>query len=215
MLVVGIAPPLREELLDPAPTSHVYVPFGRQYRAGMHLQARLSPGLDSAAMVDTLRREIRATEPGLPVLALMPMQSFHDRSLELWALKTGGQLFVSLGLLALTLAVVGVYGLKSYVVSHRTREIGIRMALGASASDVLRLILADGVRLALAGLAIGIPLAVLLSLAFTKVFVEIGGIDLLVIGIATTVLGTSAIAASAIPAWRAARIVPLKALRTE
>jgi len=121
----------------------------------------------------------------------------------------------SLGLLALTLAVVGVYGVKSYVVSQRTREIAIRMALGASASDVLRLILNDGLRLAGAGLALGVPLAGLLSLAFTKVFVEIGGIDLLVIGVATTVLGASAIAASAIPAWRAARIVPLKALRTE
>jgi ABC-type antimicrobial peptide transport system permease subunit len=113
------------------------------------------------------------------------------------------------------LAIVGVYGVKSYVVALRTREIGIRMALGASARDVLRLILRDGVFLTGTGVAIGLPLAVLVSLAFTKVFVEIGGLDATVISIATIALAAAATVASAIPARRATKVQPLQALQTE
>jgi cell division protein FtsX len=213
MQVVGIAPPMREELLDRAPVSHIYVPFGRNYRSAMHVHARLAPGADEPASLGLLRQAIRDVDPRLPILAVTPMQDFHDRSLELWALTTGGRLFATLGLLALTLAVVGVYGVKAYMASQRRREIGIRMALGASRQDVLRLLFRDGVTLTAAGVLVGVPLAVVVSLAFASVFVEVGGIDPMVIGAATAVLGAAALAASAVPAWRAARAEPLSALR--
>ena len=215
MQVVGIAPPLRDGLLDRGPQSHLYVPFGRNYRAGMHVHVRVAPGTDEIAAVDALRREIRAASPQVPVLALSTMQAFHDGGLELWALKAGGRLFTGLGLLAALLAVVGVYGVKSYIVSQRTREIGIRMALGASARDVLRLVLRDGAFLTIAGVAIGVPLAAFISYAFTKVFVEIGGFDPVVVGVSTVLLASAATVAGAVPARRAARIAPLTALRTE
>jgi ABC-type antimicrobial peptide transport system permease subunit len=156
---------------------------------------------------------VRSTEAGLPVLALSTMQAFHDNGLELWALRTGAQLFTALGGLALLLAVVGVYGVKSYVVAQRTREIGIRMALGASARDVLSLVLRDGFFLTGTGLAIGVPLAVLVSILFTKVFVDIGGFDGLVVSVATVILGIAATVASAVPARRATRVQPLRALQ--
>jgi predicted permease len=213
MQVVGIAPPIKEELLDRAPVPHVYVPFGRNYQAGMHLEVRLQAGSDDMRGIDALRAAIRATDPGLPVLALSTMQAFHDKGLELWALKTGAQVFTALGLLALLLAVVGVYGVKSYVVAQRTREIGIRMALGASPRDVVRLVLRDGFFLTGTGLAIGVPLAVLVSILLTKVFVDIGGFDGLVVSAATIVLGAAATIASAIPARRATRVQPLRALQ--
>jgi ABC-type antimicrobial peptide transport system permease subunit len=143
------------------------------------------------------------------------MKGFHSRSLELWGLQAGAQLFATLGGLALLLAVVGVYGVKSYVVSQRTREIGIRMALGATARDVLGLVLRQGLFLTFAGLAIGVPLAALVSMALAKVFVRIGGFDIAVVAGATLVLALASIAASAIPARRAARVVPLRALRAE
>jgi predicted permease len=215
MQVVGIAPPLRDGLLDPGPQSHLYVPFGRNYRAGMHVHVRVVPGTGEIAALDALRREIRAADPQLPVLALSTMQGFHNSSLELWALKAGGRLFTGLGVLAALLAVVGVYGVKSYIVSQRTREIGIRMALGASARDVLRLVMRDGAFLTVAGVAVGVPLAAFISYAFTKVFVEIGGFDPVVVGASTVLLALAATVASAVPARRAARIAPLTALRTD
>jgi predicted permease len=215
MQVVGIAPPLRDGLLDRGPQSHLYVPFGRNYRAGMHVHVRAIPGSDEAAALDALRREIRGVDPKLPVLALSTMQAFHDNGLELWALKAGGRLFTALGLLAALLAVIGVYGVKSYVVSQRTREIGIRMALGASPGDVLQLVLRDGAYLTGVGVAVGVPLAAFISYAFTKVFVELGGFDPVVVGMSTLLLALSATAASALPARRAAHVAPLVALRTE
>jgi predicted permease len=215
MQIVGIAPPIREELLDRAPVPHVYVPFGRHYRAGMHVEVRLAPGADALASVDVLRGAIRAIDPRLPVLALSTMQAFHDKGLELWALATGARLFAALGALALLLAVVGVYGVKSYVVAQRTREIGIRMALGASARDVMGLVLRDGFFLTGAGLAIGLPLAVLASMALATVFVDIGGIDPIVVSIATFVLAVAATVAGAVPARRASRVEPLRALQAD
>ncbi len=213
MQIVGIAPPLIEELLDRAPVPHVYVPFGRQYRAGMHLEVRLEPGASELASIEALRAAIRATEPRLPVLTLSTMQAFHDKGLELWALKTGAQLFTALGGLALLLAVVGVYGVKSYIVSQRTREIGIRMALGASARDVVRLVLRDGFFLTGAGVALGVPLAILVSFALAAVFVDVGGFDGLVVSVATIVLAVAATIASAVPARRASQVEPLRALQ--
>ena len=220
--IVGIAPPMRAELLERAPSSHVYVPFGRNYGAGMHLHVKLSAAspqpataAEEIAGVDTLRRTIRAVDERLPVLALSTMQAFHDKGLELFALKTGAQLFTALGVLALLLAVVGVYGVKSYVVAQRTREIGIRMALGATARDVLRLVLRDGLFLTGTGVALGLPLAILVSILFRSVFVEIGGFDSLVLGVATIVLAGAAMVASIVPARRATKIQPLEALQEE
>jgi predicted permease len=215
MQIVGIAPPLREERLDRAPVPHVFVPFGHNYRAAMYVHVRMTTGSDVLASIETLRREIRAVDPRVPVMAVSTMQAFHDQSLELWGLKTGARLFAMLGALALLLAVVGVYGVKSYVVSQRTREIGIRMALGASPRDVLGLVLRDGMYLTGIGVVIGLPLAVLVSIAFTKVFVDIGGFDPGVITLATVVLAVAATAASAVPARRATKVQPLEALQSE
>jgi predicted permease len=215
MQIVGIAPPMRQELLDRGPVSHLYLPLGRNHNARLYVHARSAPGVSDETALDELRRAIAAADPRLPVLQLSTMEGFHSRSLELWALEAGAGAFMALGGLALLLAVVGVYGVKSYIVSQRTREIGIRMALGATASDVLALVLRQGLFLTGVGIAIGLPLAVLVSLALATVFVDVGGFDLTVVSVATVILSLASIAASAIPAQRASKVVPLRALRTE
>ncbi|MDQ3171953.1 MAG: ABC transporter permease, partial [Acidobacteriota bacterium] len=215
MQIVGVAPEMRVELLTVSPSSHLYMPLGREFRENLFVQVRLSPGIDDVAGLDVTRRALREADPGMPVLSLMTMHAFHDKGIELWALRTGAKLFTLLGGVALLLAVVGVYGVKSYVVSQRTREIGIRMALGADAGAVLRLMLRDGMILTLAGVLIGVPLAVAVSMLMASVFVGLGGFDATVVSVATIVLGSAATIATVIPSRRAARIEPLRALRAE
>ncbi len=213
--IVGIAPPIREEMTARAPEPHFYVPFGRFYRANMHIHARIGRTGDEGRILADIRREIRRVDERLPVVELTTMSAFHKKSLELWLVEAGGKMFTTIGCLALTLAVVGVYGVKSYVVSQRTREIGIRMALGADGRDVLYLVLRDGLRLTLAGLAIGLPLAGLIGLALSKVLSEVIPFDPVVFTAAPVILGTAALLASFIPARRAAHVTPLQALRRE
>lgn len=215
MQVIGVAPPMRSELLQPGPVAHMYVPYGRHFRAGMFLYARVAPGVDDITAVESVRQALTAADPALPVLTLATAKALHEKGLELWMLRTGARVFTGLGAIALVLAVVGVYGVKSYIVSLRTREIGIRMALGATTRDVLRQMLGDGMLLTAAGVAVGMPLAALVSMAMSSVFVDIGGFDALVVFTVTAVLVVAATIATAIPSRRAARIEPLTALRAD
>ncbi len=215
MEIVGIAPPLRDTLFDREPVPHLYVPSGRHYRSGMHVHARLATANAEADVLGAIRRELTALDARFPLLDLMPMRRFHDRSLELWVVRAGGNIVTSLGLLALLLAVIGVYGVKSYVVSQRTREIGIRMAVGARPRDVLWLVLRDGLRLTLAGLAVGTPLAVIAGLGLSRLLYEVSPLDPIVFIAAPFTLAAAALLAAWLPARRAARVAPVTALRTE
>ena len=215
MEVVGIAPPIREELLDFTPVGHVYVPFGHNFRSDMFVQGRVSPGADDRAALDQIRSTIREINPRVPVLASATMQAFHDDSLELWALRTTSATFTALGVIALIIASIGVYGVRAFIVAQRTREIGIRMALGANAREVLMLVLKDGAFLTFGGLAIGLPLALLASVALRAVFVDVGGVDIVVIAVASIALAAAVTLAGAVPARRATKVEALTALRTE
>jgi hypothetical protein len=213
--IVGIAPPLRDALFDRGPVPHLYVPFGRHYRASMHVHVRAAGSAAEADLLAAIRRELASIDSRLPVLDLLPMRRFHDRSLELWAVRAGGRSVISLGMLALVLAVVGVYGVKSYVVSQRTREIGIRMALGAAPADVLWLVLREGITLTGAGIAAGLPLAGLIGLASSRLLYDVSPLDPLVFALGPLALAAAAVFAAWLPARRATRLTPVTALRVD
>ncbi len=214
-LVVGLAPPIREEVVDPGPTEHFYVPAGRHPRGEMHLTVRAArPGAD-AAILQSVRRELRIADPQLPVLALKTMRAFHEASLGLWMLRAGGYMFTLLGALALVLAVVGVYGVRAYVVAQRTREIGIRMALGADAARVRWLVLREGLLVTTAGVLLGLPLSLLAAHAMVSIMNRIGGFDPIVFTIAPLLLAATALIASYLPARRATTVTPMTALRID
>ena len=215
MQVVGVAPTMREELMDQGEDAHVYVPYGTNYRPAMNLHVRAASADPGALppLVDAVRRELLAIDSRLPILDLMTFQRFHDNSLELWAIRTGGRMLVLFGTLALGLAVAGVYGVKSYLVSRRTREIGIRMALGAAPGSVMAMIMKESAGLTLAGLAVGLPIALLLGKVLSSILYDVSGFDPLVFVVAPIVLAAASMFASYLPARRATRVNPLSALR--
>jgi predicted permease len=217
MLIVGVAPTMKEELMSKGAVPHVYVPYGRNFRSGMNLHVRTAHGDDvsMAAMLDTLRREFRAADARLPVLELTTFRRFHENSLELWALNTAGRMFMLFGLLALGLAVAGVYGVRSYLVSRRTSEFGIRMALGARPGDLTRLVMRESTGLTLAGLACGLPLAFGAGKLLAAVIYDVSPFDPFVFIVAPLTLAGAAMVASYIPARKAGRVDPLSALRTQ
>ena len=215
MEIVGIAAPIRDNLFDREGGPAVYEPWGRTYRGNMFLHVRAAQGGVEASLLDAIRREMRTYDPKLPVLQATTMHAFHERSIELWAVQAGGRLFVIFGLLALLLAVVGLYGVKSYIVSQRTREIGIRMALGARPADVLAMMLKEGAVLAAAGVALGLPLAALLGFTLSSLLYDVKPLDPVVFTTAPGVLALAALVATWLPARRATRVTPLTALRSE
>jgi len=146
---------------------------------------------------------------------LKTMQQFHDRGLVLWMIRTAGRVLMGLGVLALLLAAIGIYGVKSYVVSQRTREIGIRIALGARPRAIGLMLFRDGARTTLLGLAIGFPLALLLGRALSVAIFEVSAFDPIALTVAPSVLAAAAALATYLPARRGMGVAPLEALRAE
>ncbi len=215
--VVGVVPGLRHDLFDKAPVAHVYLPFGGQFRSGMNVHLRLAstaPGAE-AAVLQTVRREIRAVDERLPVLGLQTMEHFRDSSVMYWVVKAGAWLFAVFGLVAVFLAVVGLYAVKAYVVARRTREIGIRIALGSTPGNVLWLVLKEGLVLTGAGLLVGLWIAAGIGLLVGSALYEVSAFDPVVFAVAPLLLAAASLAACYLPARRATRIQPTVALRME
>ncbi len=217
MEVVGVVPGLRHDLFDKAPVAHIYTPFGRQFRSGMnvHLRAAGSGPAAETAVLQAARREIRAADERLPVLGLKTMEQFRDGSVFYWIVKAGAWLFAIFGAVAVFLAVIGLYAVKAYVVARRTREIGIRMALGSSPRDVLVMVLKEGMALTAAGLFLGFWMAFGIGRLVGSLLYEVNGFDPVVFLAAPLLLASASLAACYLPALRATRIQPTVALRTE
>ena len=215
--IVGIVPAVRSGVFEKQPAGAIYVPFARGFQNNAFFYVRFKPrahGSD-AATADLLRRTVREIDPALPVLSLRSFAQLRDDNLELWMVRAAAALFSVFGGLALGLSVVGLYGVKAYSVARRTREIGIRMALGAQRGTVQRMILREGAAMLAAGLALGLVLALATGRIVSSVLYEVSALDPIAFTVAPLVLALASLLATWVPARRATRITPMAALRTE
>ena len=217
MEVIGIVPASRRSIFEKQAGSAIYVPFARGFRSDAFfvVKSAVSIAGREADFADLLRRTVRAVDPALPVLAIKSFEQHREDNMQLWLVRAGAALFSVFGGLALCLAVVGLYGVKAYSVARRTREIGIRMALGAQRATVQRMILREGSVMLIAGLALGLLLAFAAGKLVSSMLYGVSSLDPLTFTIAPLVLAIAALLATWLPARRATRISPMAALRTD
>jgi len=215
--IVGIVSQHRHEVLGDEPPRRIFAPLAQAYSGQVILQVRLTRADRAAvnAMIPTVRQTLRQVDPMLPVLRIEPFENIVEKNVELWAIRFAAILFGIFGGIALLLAVVGVYGVKAYAVARRTREIGIRMALGADRSDVFSLIMKQGALQTAFALAVGLLLALGLGRVLATMLYQVSPSDPWSLIAASVMLGAAALLACFLPARRAMRVTPMTALRTE
>jgi putative ABC transport system permease protein len=209
--IVGVVGDIRHRGLDAEATPEFYVPYAQLSISDMTVVARMEGGSD--ALAADARALVAEIDPDVPVFRVQTLQAAILHSIQqprFNALLLG--LFAGV---ALVLTGVGLYGVLGYVVAVRTREIVIRMALGARRSDILGMIVRRGLRLSLAGVVIGLAAALAVTRLFRSLLYEVAPSDPVALLGAALTLSAVALAASAVPAWRASRIDPMKALRAE
>jgi predicted permease len=209
--VIGVAKDGKYWSLGEDPQPFFYVPMVREYRSNAALVVRTTG--DPRGLIHAIRRAVQQLDANLPVYDAKTM-SEHMR-LSLFPLRTGAWFAGSFALLALALAGLGIYGVMAYAVSQRTREIGIRMALGAQASNVLKLIVRQGMTLALIGLIIGLAGAIALTRLMSSVLYGVSANDLVTFAAVTLLLALVVLIACYVPARRATKVDPMVALRYE
>ncbi|HJQ32445.1 MAG TPA: ABC transporter permease [Pyrinomonadaceae bacterium] len=211
MEIVGIAKDSRYRSLYEDAMPYVYLPVYQNPRAGMTVLVSAQTAADVPAALDGARRAISEMDARLPVYGVMVGE--ENLLMAYWGANVAAQMASTFGVLALVLATMGLYSVMTYDVSRRTREIGIRMALGAQVGHVLRLVLGQGVRLALVGIVLGLLGAFALTRVLAGLLVGIGTTDPVTFVGVPVLLVVIALLACYVPARRAARVDPLLALR--
>jgi predicted permease len=215
--IVGLVSKHRHDIQNDSIICRLFVPLAQGYSGQTFLHVRLNT-LDRRAVValmPTLRQTLREIDPDLPLLQMTPYVDLMEKSPNLWVVKLGAALFGAFGAIALALAVVGVYGVKAYAVACRTREIGIRMALGAHRRDVFALIMRQGAMQTALAVGIGLLLSLAAGRVLAKILYQVSPTDPLALISASLMLAIAALLACFFPASRATRVNPMTALRSE
>ncbi|HEX7251459.1 MAG TPA: ABC transporter permease [Thermoanaerobaculia bacterium] len=209
--IVGVVADVRRDGLGVISRPEMYVPFLQEPFWAAYVVIR-TPG-DPTRLAPAVRNEVHALDPTLPVESVQPMSQMVSDSVAEPRFRT--RLLGFFGLLALMLAIIGIYGVISYSVGRRTREVGLRMALGAARQDVMRLVLTEGLVLTGAGLAAGAVGAAALTRYLASLLFDVGRLDPATYAVAALALVAAGLLASWLPALRATRVDPIRALREE
>ncbi|HEV8253237.1 MAG TPA: ABC transporter permease, partial [Vicinamibacteria bacterium] len=210
--VVGVVKEGKFSSLREEPLRFVYVPYAQRGHLS-DVTFYLRTAGEASALAEPARRLVRELDPTLPVFALKTMRAQVDESL--FVERTVAVLSAAFGLLATALAAIGLYGVMSYTVARRTREIGIRVALGADRRAILALVLREVALMAALGIAVGLPFAWALGRLVRSQLYGLSPSDPLTVGAASLLLASVAILSGYLPARRATRVDPLAALRYE
>jgi predicted permease len=211
--IIGVARDSKVHQLSEPPTPYFYVPLAQFYSPSMGVGIEVRTVDRPEAFAARLRAEIESVDPNVAISGTSPFMSYMSASY--FAQKVGASLLSVLGVIALALATLGLYGVMTYSMSQRSHEIGIRMAIGARPGQVLKLVMREGMRLCLIGAVAGVALALVVMRLASSVLFGIASNDLITCLGATSVLIFFALVATWVPARRASRIDPIEALRWE
>jgi predicted permease len=210
-VIVGVAGDVRYLRLGEAQREGIWTPLAQANSAAFQVLVRMTA--ETPAIVSAIRREVAALDPNLPIQDLRTMR---EKVAELlWPTRLGAAFVTVLGSLGMFLAAIGLYGVMSYAVAQRTREIGIRMALGAQARNVLGIVIGDGMRLTIIGMVIGLAGAWAVTRLLAILLYDVSASDPLTFAGAPLMLAAVAWLACYLPARRATKVDPLAALRHE
>jgi ABC-type antimicrobial peptide transport system permease subunit len=210
--IVGIAETIKVRDTFDKNMDFVYMPMAQHPVARMVLMVRSSG--DPLQLVETVKDVVRKMDPNMPMLQTMTYEDMYlNRAIRGPAVAM--KLVGAMGLVGLVLTVAGLYGLVAYNVSRRTREIGIRMALGAASGDVLRLMMGKGMVLVGIGTVIGIVMGAAVERMMNSMVFNAGGVDFVAYAVVVPLLFVVTMVAAFVPARRASRIAPTRALRYE
>jgi predicted permease len=209
--IVGVVRDAKYSSLDEDARPFMYLALAQNWRSSSNVLVRTTG--DAASLGPIIRDAVRAVDPLLPVPDVITME--NATSVVLLPQRIAAMVTAIMGLLGLTLAAVGLYGVVAYTASLRTREIGVRLALGAPGGSVLRLIMRDGMRLVAIGMAIGLLLAAVLTRVMTRFLFGVSPLDPLVFAVIPLALAGVALLANFLPAHRAAATDPVVALRAD
>lgn len=213
MTIVGVAADARADTPREKIVPRLYAPYFRPLWQNDEAHYQVRAFGDPASVIASLRRAIRETSPELPPLEIQPVAELVGNSLA--TDRVVARLSGAFGALAMLLAAIGLYGVMSWTMARRTREIGIRMAIGARPRSIFQLVLRETLLLAALGIAIGIPLALAAARFLQSLLFGVGLADPLVIVLASMLLAAVALVACVLPARRAAQVDPIGALRHE
>ena len=213
--IVGVVPGTTQDILESESQAQIYLPYGARFRAPMVLHVGLDGHTDETTMLKAVQSKLRGLDGQLPILTARTMKAQRDASIPRWAIRAAAAAFGLFGCVALLIAALGVYGLQTYEVERRTRELGIRLALGATNWEIKALIVRQGLKTAAVALLAGLLLAIGVGRLLSSLLYRVSPLDPVALIVAALVLSIATLVACYLPARRATRLATVSALRAD